>query len=168
RRDGRCRRFGTLPNRRQATDRLRLLRAVERFRGVTRRRSVAARLVCYLARRAARDLRTRRCAVLLTDQITTKRAALPNGPRDVATPAAGVIPSFSIFESSVVRLSPRRTAAPRGPETIPFVSRSTSPMCSRAAPSSVWAGAAGGRAAFPGASSDGGSRLPPCDRITAR
>jgi hypothetical protein len=32
-----------------------------------------------------------------------------------------------------VRLTPRRTAAPRGPATIPFVSRSTSMMCSRTA-----------------------------------
>ena len=56
-------------------------------------------------------------------------------PRDhhraVETARSGVIPSLCIFERSVVRLSPRRTAAPRGPATIPFVSRSTSTMCSR-------------------------------------
>src|SRR5262245_17559108 len=40
--------------------------------------------------------------------------------------SAGVMPSFSIFERSVVRFRPRRTAAPRGPATTPLVSRSTS------------------------------------------
>jgi uncharacterized zinc-type alcohol dehydrogenase-like protein len=35
------------------------------------------------------------------------------------------IPSLSIFDCSVERLRPRRAAAPRGPATTPFVSRST-------------------------------------------
>jgi len=42
------------------------------------------------------------------------------------TTSAGVIPSFCIFERTVMRLRPRRTAAPRGPATTPFGLRSTS------------------------------------------
>ena len=56
------------------------------------------------------------------DQTAIDRVDGATGNRSGAgTTSAGLIPSFCIFERSVVRLSPRRAAAPRGPATTPFV-----------------------------------------------
>ena len=47
------------------------------------------------------------------------------------------IPSFCIFDCSVVRFSPNRAAAPAAPPITQFVCRSTDRMCSRSASASV-------------------------------
>src|SRR5579871_4117793 len=49
----------------------------------------------------------------------------------------GSMPILRILYSSVVRGTPRRTAAPSGPPTVQLVCSNTARMCSRAAVSSV-------------------------------
>src|SRR5262245_36125191 len=59
---------------------------------------------------------------------------LRHQPRQVSTTydtSTRLMPSFFMREIRVVRLSPRRTAAPFGPPTRPSVSRSVRTICSR-------------------------------------
>ena len=84
------------------------------------------------------------------------------------------IPSFCIFQMSVVRLRPNRAAAPFGPPTTQRVFPSVSMMCSRSHSSSVAAFAVAARAPLTvwplddWSSSRGGLRTVVRDRMTAR
>lgn len=85
------------------------------------------------------------------------------------------MPSFCIFESKVVRLSPSREAAPLFPPTIQLVSASAWRMCSRSASLSETAGdtapltGQSSESELAALNSDNGSRnIFPGERMTAR